>query len=185
MQKDDYYKSKVLTIEQQIKVIDLYPKNKTQDIADMYNCSKSAIQSVASFHKLTKDEKWLKEMRCEILYERNKNITGRDLTPELLKEIALKYHSKREFQDRDASAYTTANRMGIMEEITKHMVNIAFSVPQIITRQITEYLFNQKCDYNTRRIIPPYELDVYFPNLKIAFEYDGKGWYQNDDRKDT
>jgi len=61
------------------------------------------------------------------------------------------------------------------------MLTIAFSIPQIITRQITEYLFNQKCEYNTRRIIAPYELDVYFPDLKIAFEYDGKGWHQNDE----
>lgn len=103
------------------------------------------------------------------------------MTLDLIKMEALKYHSKREFADRDPSAYVTANRLGVMDEITSHMVNLSFSVPQIITRQITEYLFNQKCDYNTRRIISPYELDVYFPDLKIAFEYDGKGWHQNDE----
>ncbi len=29
--------------------------------------------------------------------------------------------------------------------------------------------------------IAPYELDVYFPDLKIAFEYDGKGWHKDDE----
>lgn len=166
-------------------IVENYPILSDQFIMDRLNCRKGLIVSVAKYYELEKDKKCLSERRKEILVNRNKNITGRDLTPELLQEVALNYHSKREFFDKDASAYTTANRLGIMEEITKHMVNFSFSVPQIITRQITEHLFKEKCEYNTRRIIAPYELDVYFPKLKIAFEYDGKGWHANDELDKT
>lgn len=158
-----------------------YPFTKNKDLAVRYSCSNSFLLNFARYYSIKKDKEWLKTIRAETLINRNKNITGRDLTYELLQEIALKYQSKREFSEKDCSAYVTANRLGIMDEITKHMISFAFSVPQIITRQITEYLFFEKCEYNTRRIIPPYELDVYFPNLKLAFEYDGKGWHKNDE----
>ena len=39
---------------------------------------------------------------------------------------------------------------------------------------------NSTSVYNTRKIIKPYELDVYFPEYKLAFEYNGKGWHTND-----
>ena len=149
-------------------------------LAEKVGCKRSTVVSISNYYELSKDDNVVKQRKKDIIIERNKRL-GRDVTPELIKQEALKYHSKREFYDRDPSLYATANRIGIMEEVTKHMVNISFSVPQIISRQITEYLFNQKCHYNTRRIIAPYELDVYFPYLKIAFEYDGKGWHQNDE----
>ena len=176
-----HYESDFLSLEDIKYVIENYAVEANKFLAEKLNCEENHIVSISNYYKLTKDKEILKIRRKEILVHRNKNITGRDLTPEVIKEIALKYYSKREFCDKDSSAYITANRLGIMEEVTKHMVNMSFSVPQIISRQITEYLFNQKCEYNTRRIIAPYELDVYFPNLKIAFEYDGKGWHQNDE----
>lgn len=173
-------KTKLLTEKEINQLIIEFPFNKTKDLSKKYNCSKSFLDNFARYYGIKKNTNWLKSLKADILINRNKNLIGRDLTEELLKESALKYNTKREFQDKDASAYTTANKLGIMNEITSHMVNISFSVPQIITRQITEYLFKQKCEYNTRKIISPYELDIYFPALKIAFEYDGKGWHQND-----
>lgn len=176
-----HYESEELTLDDVLYIVENYATQTISHFIEKFGCTKSNVYSIAKYYGLTKDKESVENRRREILINRNKNITGRDLTSELLKEIALKYHSKREFYNKDPSAYTTANRLGIMEEITQHMVNFSFSVPQIITRQITEYVFKQKCEYNTRKIIPPYELDVYFPNLKLAFEYDGKGWHENND----
>lgn len=175
-----HYESDEITLDNILYVVENYHRLSNRELAEKIGCRESIIVSIAKYYELTKDKDIVEQRKKQILIDRNKNITGRDLTPELLKEIALKYPSKREFQYKDSSAYTTANRLGIMDDITSHMVNLSFSIPQIITRQITEHIFKQKCQYNTRKIIAPYELDIYFPNLKLAFEYDGKGWHEND-----
>lgn len=176
-----HYESDLLKLEDVLYIKENYPTETNKSLSNKFNCKEGLIVSIAKYYELTKDEESVKNRKREIIINRNKNITGRNLTPELLQEIALKYHSKKEFCAKDSSAYSTSNRLGIMEDITKHMINFSFSIPQIITRQITEYLFKDKCEYNTRRIIAPYELDVHFPKLKIAFEYDGKGWHENDE----
>lgn len=175
-----HYESDELKLEDVLYIVENFPYLTNKEMAFKVGCKEGTIVSIAKYYELKKDKETVEQRKKNIVTDRNKAL-GRDLTPELLKEIALKYNSKREFSDKDPSAYSTANRLGIMEEITKHMINFSFSVPQIITRQITEYLFKQKCEYNTRKIIPPYELDIYFPNLKLAFEYDGKGWHENND----
>ena len=38
--------------------------------------------------------------------------------------------------------------------------------------------------FNSRAFIKPKELDIYLPELKLAFEYDGKYWHQlHEERK--
>ncbi len=180
MHKVFTYKSTVIPDETIEYIRDNYPIVKNSDLIKVTGINSSTLVRIQKYYSLKKDIEWLKNIKSEILTERNKRL-GRDMTPELVKEIALLFNTKTEFQYKDPSAYSSANRFGIMEDVTKHMINPAFSVPQIITRQITEYLFNQKCMYNTRKIIAPYELDIYFPELKLAFEYDGKGWHQNDE----
>lgn len=175
-----HYESDEISLNDVLYVVENYPIETNKFLAEKVECKEGVIVSIAKYYELIKDKDVVEQRKKEILVERNKRL-GRDLTPELIQQEALKYHSKREFCNKDPSAYATANKLGIMEEVTKHMVTIAFSIPQIITRQITEYLFKEKCEYNTRKIISPYELDIYFPDLKIAFEYDGKGWHQNDE----
>lgn len=174
-----HYESDEISLNDTLYVVENYYRLSNRELVEKIGCREGVIVSIANYYELSKDKDIVEQRKKQILSYRNKSM-GRDLTPEVLKEIALKYHSKREFQYKDSSAYTTANRLGIMDEITSHMVNISFSIPQIITRQITEYLFKQNCQYNTRKIIAPYELDIYFPDLKIAFEYDGKGWHKDD-----
>lgn len=110
--------------------------------------------------------------------KRNKMV-GRDLSKKLLTEIASKYKTKSEFQRFDSSAYSTSRKMGILNEICSHMVIQNFSIPQLILMNILEQLFNMKSIYNSRKIITPYELDVFFPSYKLGFEYNGKGWHLN------
>ena len=175
----EHYEGSDIDLEGVKYIIKNFATETKKSIVDRLRCKLGTVTSVAKYYELTKDLDSVKKRHSEILTERNKRL-GRDITPELVRQEAIKYNSKREFYYKDPSLYSAANRLGIMEEVSEHMVTIAFSIPQIISRQITEYLFKQKCEYDTRKIISPYELDVYFPELKIAFEYDGKGWHQND-----
>lgn len=167
--------------EEDVKYIkNNFSKESNVDIKNKLNCSLQDILIVSRYYNLKKDKKLAAILKREMLIERNKNIIGRDLSIDALRTIALSYQTKREFSEKDPSAYTTANKLGVMEDITKHMVATYFSVPQIILRQITEKLLKTNCEYNTRKVIKPYELDIYYENLKLAFEYDGEGWHKND-----
>lgn len=103
---------------------------------------------------------------------------GRRHTKESLREIALQFKTRSEFQINDPAAYNTAKRRNIIEEICSHMVIGKYSTPQLICKKIMEKVIGQKCIYNGRKAIEPYELDIYFPELKLAIEYNGKGWHK-------
>lgn len=104
---------------------------------------------------------------------------GRKHTEESLREIAKQYKTRTDFQKNDPPAYTTSRRRSreFLDDICKHMVNFPYSTPQLMCKVIMEKLLGIKCLYNTRAIIKPYELDVYFPQFKLAVEYNGKGWH--------
>jgi hypothetical protein len=110
---------------------------------------------------------------------------GRKHTEESLREIAKQYNTRAEFQKKDSSAYSRARKISIcfLNSICEHMINGAYSTPQLICKKIMEELLGVKCEYNTKRIITPYELDIYFPEFKLAIEYNGKGWHNSIDSK--
>jgi len=107
---------------------------------------------------------------------------GRKHTDESLKELAKLYNTRSEFQNNDPGAYGSAKRRGklFLDSICLHMLG-SYSTPQLICKKIMEELLGMKCLYNTRSIITPYELDIYFPEFKLAIEYNGKGWHKYDD----
>lgn len=108
---------------------------------------------------------------------------GRKHTEESLREIAKQFKTRTEFQKKDHSAYSIARQKGkvFLDSICEHMVNGSYSTPQLICKRIMEKLLGMKCLYNTRAIITPYELDIYFPEFRLAIEYNGKGWHRSDD----
>lgn len=106
---------------------------------------------------------------------------GRRLTKCFLKKEALKYSTRSEFQSKDPSCYTTARKIGILDEICKHMKKKYFSTPQLMCRTIFNKLFDLECFYNTRKVIAPFELDLYYQEIKFAVEYQGKGWHSKPD----
>jgi len=143
---------------------------------------KSTIGINCKAHKLNLKKTEEHKSRC--ISKRNKMI-GRDLNKNLLTEIALKYKTKSEFQKSDPSAYSTSRKMGILEEICSHMIIQNFSIPQLILMDILEQLFSIKSIYNSRKIIPPYEIDVFFPSYNLGFEYNGKRWHKNNKNDDV
>jgi hypothetical protein len=104
---------------------------------------------------------------------------GRKHTEESLREIAKQFNTRSEFQSKDGSAYHCARFRGkeFLDSICEHMVKGSYSTPQLICKHIMEKLLGMKCLYSTRKIITPYELDVYFPEFKLAIEYNGKKWH--------
>ena len=108
---------------------------------------------------------------------------GRRLTEDVLREIAKKYKTRSEFQHKDSSAYVTARKRGkeFLDSICSHMLNVSFSIPQLICKFIMETILEEISLYNSRKIIPQYELDVYFPSYRLALEYCGKRWHSSKD----
>ena len=167
------------TEEEILKLKELYStKKKTK--SEISHILRKSISSVASNIRKYSFSKILSESTRIKVVLRNKSV-GRDLTPELLKEIALKYKTRSEFQEKDVSAYQSARRSRILDDICSHMAIVSFSVPQLIMRNIMDGLLMKNSIYSTRKIIPPFEIDVYYPEFKLAFEYNGKGWHETDD----
>lgn len=106
---------------------------------------------------------------------------GRRLTYDFLKGEAKKYKTRTQFQLADPSCYTTARRKGILDEICSHMKPMRVSIPQKICQQIFNRMLGVNCLYNTRKIIPPYELDLYYSNFNLAIEYHGKRWHTKEE----
>lgn len=153
---------------------DLFSDKKNEELAQILKKSKSSIVNKANHLGLKKS----KLHRSKMISSRNK-IKNRDLTYQFLSDIALKYKSRSEFQFSDPSAYTTARINGVLDDICKHMNNLSFSIPQMMLFELCKKFISTNIRYNDRKTIYPYEIDIFLPELNLAFEYNGKGWHQN------
>lgn len=153
-------------------LISNYPDKTNLQISLELNRSLKSVTSKSRKLNLKKS----KTHRFKMIGVRNKKF-ARDLTFETLRDIALKYKSRGEFQLRDCSAYTTARISGILDQICSHMVKQSFSIPQMILSEILKKIIGSDFTYNDRTIISPYELDIFYYKLNLAFEYDGRGWH--------
>lgn len=160
--------------EQVIQLMELYPSNKTDVIVNIMNLSKKSIESKATRLGLKRTI----EHKSKMISNRNK-IVGTNITYEVMRETALKYKTRGEFQRLDASIYTTTRKYGLLGELCSHMVKSNYSIPQLILYYIICDIFKCEVIYNTKDIISPYELDIFIPKYNIAFEYDGKYWHKN------
>jgi hypothetical protein len=155
----------------------LFPITKTCDLSKIFNRTCGSITQAAARLKLKKTS----EFKGWLTGRRNKMV-GRDLSLETLRDIASKYKSRSEFQKKDGSAYSIARLHGWLDEICWHMAAKSYSTPQLILRDILDAVLKLKSLYNCRKIIPPYELDIYYPTLKFAVEYNGKFWHTDNNR---
>lgn len=109
---------------------------------------------------------------------------GTDLSYEYVKAEAAKYNTRVEFWQQSPNAYRKANIMGWADELCKHMVSRNFSLPQLILKSYLEQIFGEKCLYNDRNALKPYEIDCYFPKYKVGWEYNGILYHQNNKNDD-
>jgi hypothetical protein len=172
-------KRKKWTVDEIELLKNLYSETQNLEISKQLNRTINSVVNNAVKLGLYKS----KTCRGRLIGKRNKLI-ARDLSYDLVKQIAAKYKTKSEFIEKDSSAYQTARRAGYLNEICSHMINTTFSIPQLILKNILDGLLNSKSLYNTRQIIKPYEIDVFFPKFNLAFEYQGKRWHLNN-KKDN
>lgn len=157
------------------KLKEMFSNNRDSDISAVLNRSIKSISKKAHSLGLKKSKKH----KSKMISLRNKS-TSRDLNYNSLKAIAIIYKTRSEFQLFDGSAYQACRKMNILDDVCRHMVSQSFSIPQLILKDILSKILGNDCIYNTRKVIPPYELDIFFPIYKIAFEYNGKYWHKND-----
>ncbi len=122
------------------------------------------------------------ESRKEIKTRRNKEV-GTDLSFEYVSNIAKKYNSRGEFYQFDRVAYNKAVKEKWLDKISTHMVSKNYSIPQLLLKDLLEFILGEKCSYNDRKAIKPLEIDCYFEKWKIGWEYDGKFFHNTEKDK--
>ncbi len=144
------------------------------------NKTKKNIGRVLKQLGLYKDKESIKKIKTR----RNKEV-GRDLDFETIYVIAKSFNSRGEFYQYDNVAYNKAVKNGWLNSVCEHMVIKHISLPQLILKDILEFILNDKCVYNDRETINPLEIDCYFPKWKLGWEYDGKYFHKdkNDELK--
>lgn len=153
--------------------------------------NKTAIDRKAYALKLKKNDdvqqairQWYRD---SVIY-RNQNILGEKQSYERCKSLASECKSRQEFKKKHDSVYCYARDNGFLDEICSHMiVGDSFSYPQAFLFECIKTIFpNTEIRYNDRKAIRPKELDIYLPELNLAFEYDGFEYHKDDDgTKDT
>lgn len=67
----------------------------------------------------------------------------------------------------------------------KCYANISQSSPELEIKDIINTMYNGRCIENSRSIIPPLELDLYYPEKNVAIEFNGNYWHdENHKSKD-
>lgn len=104
-------------------------------------------------------------------------------TDEMLAEEALKYTNRTEFQNKGGSAYALALNRKIVDKICEHMKFLgAVSGAE---KEVCEFIKTYYPDTlsNSKKVIPPLELDIYIPEISLAIEYCGLYWHSQDKKE--
>ena len=125
----------------------------------------------------------IKKIKQQLCIDRNKTI-GRDRNDEWAIEEIKKYKSIQEVRVRDPSLYSYINNNNMKYLFDNMIVGDSFNYPQMFMYQcLLKLLPNTEILYNTRKIIVPYELDIYIPSKKLAIEYNGNNFHNQEDVK--
>jgi len=105
--------------------------------------------------------------------------TNTKYTLDSLQEEALKYNTRYQFKLEARNIYEAARRLKLLDTVCGHMIPLRMSFGQKLCESIFNKLFDIKGIYNDRSSIRPLELDIYYPSLKIAIEYQGTRWHNS------
>ena len=106
--------------------------------------------------------------------------TNTKYTLEILQKEALKYHTRYQFKLEAGNVYEAARRLGHLNKICEHMIPARIGFGQRICEQLFNQILNIKGIYNDRSTIHPLELDIYYPDYKLAIEFQGVNWHSHD-----
>lgn len=97
-------------------------------------------------------------------------------SPELLKQFIL--------QEKPLTGYELALLLDISPCVANKWIkkyNLGNLFPRTSSKgelELREFINHYyKTENNVRNVIPPFELDIYIPELKTAFEYNGEYWH--------
>jgi len=147
-----------------------------------------AIHSKASKLKLKRSEETAKrilEDKKNLVRARNVTVLGKPMTYERVKATALKYTTRTEFYRKDHATYQYIRDNGLWDELCSHMAIGNFNYSEAFLHECLKDLFpDVTVIRNSRKIVPPYELDFYIPEYRVAFEYDGSAFHNKEDVKE-
>lgn len=131
----------------------------------------------------------IKTDRIRYNLERNKNRTrghchNKKYTKSICLEAASKCKTKDEFMTKYRNEYLWLRRRGMMHEINFLERSVIKNFPEFVIKNILTECIGFDVMFNTRTIIPPYELDAFIPSMKIGIEYDGHTFHKNREDKD-
>ena len=125
----------------------------------------------------------IKKLRQQLCIDRNKAL-GRDRNNEWATEEIKKYKSIQEVRVKDPSLYSYINKNNMKYLFDGMIVGDSFNYPQMFMYQcLLKLLPDTEILYNTRKTIAPYELDIYIPAKKLAIEYNGNNFHNQEDVK--
>ncbi len=120
--------------------------------------------------------------KSELLRKRNTEQLGRVRNKENAAHAALQYTSRTEFYRKDQSMYAYIRNNGLWDELCSHIKDGNFYYAETFLYVCVKELFpNESILRNSRRVIPPYEIDVFLPEILLGFEYDGSLWHAKED----
>lgn len=70
----------------------------------------------------------------------------------------------------------------VISYLNKHEIELKNYFSSSPEKEIIDFIDNINIQNNTRSIVPPYELDIYIPDYKLAIEYNGLYWHGKHDR---
>ena len=170
--------SKLYTKDEINYLINNYANTSNEELSVILNRSINSIKHKAKKLSLNKSVVYRVELKNNFIKNyRKKNV--RDLSLNSLKKIALKYKTKTEFRNNDGYAYNICLKQKILNDVCSHMFNKKFSTPQLLLFEILKIIIpNTNISYNDRKIIKPYEIDIYIEKYKLGFEYNGMFWHK-------
>lgn len=104
-----------------------------------------------------------------------------DKTYDMVLKTANKYKNRSDFKKYSSYMYEIASKNKWLDKICSHMIFKNPSKPQLILKDIMDHLLGEESLYNDRKIIKPYELDIFYDKWNIAFEFNGKKWHNDHD----
>ncbi len=72
---------------------------------------------------------------------------------------------------------------GLLKKLRKSSINIIKFPSSSFEKEINDFIDVDNVKMNGRKIIPPYEIDIYLPEYKLAVEFNGLYWHSSYDLK--
>ena len=167
---------------------------------------KNAIKAKETKLKRYGNENYNNSLQIGITYRKNNNINNPahnwdHITPEHLKIIRDKELFKQFILNiplEDRCIYTIAKKLNISRSYCSTLINEYnlyndseikihrnLSQPQIELQEYIKSIYKGEIIINTKKIITPYELDIYIPEKQLAIEFNGNYYHttNNIDKK--